>query len=62
MKEKDRGPSHRELSNEFQVSVILVSKIVERKYDHIDDYASNENKKMRRKIKDHTGQQINDHV
>ena len=62
IKEKDRGFSHRELSGKFQVSVGAVSNILKRKHEYIDDYESNKNKKVKRKLKDDTGQQINDQV
>lgn len=62
IKEKDRGLSHRDLSNKFQVSIGAVSNILKRKHEYIDDYESNKNKKVKRKFKDDSGQEINEQV
>jgi predicted DNA-binding protein YlxM (UPF0122 family) len=41
IKEKERGLSHRELRDKYQVSIDAVSNILERKNEHINDYETN---------------------
>ena len=62
IKEKERGLSHRELKDKFQVSLGAVSNILKRKNEYLYDYESNQNKKFKRKLKDDLGQTINDAV
>ena len=51
IKEKERGLSHRELRDKFQVSVGAVSNILKRKNEYINDYETNRNKKLKRRGK-----------
>jgi transposase len=62
IKEKDRGLSHRQLSDRFQVSVGSVSNILKRKLEYTNDYETNRNKKVKRKLRDDTNFNINENV
>lgn len=62
IKEKESGLSHRQLSDRFRVSVGAVSNILKRKIEYTNDYESNRNKRIKRKLKDDSGQEINDNV
>ena len=62
IKEKERGLSHRELRDKFQVSVGAVSNILKRKNEYINDYETNRNKKLKRRGKNDLSQTINERV
>ena len=62
IKDKENGLTHRELKDKFQISVGAVSNILKRKHEYLDDYESNQNKKLKRKQKDDLGQSINNVV
>jgi hypothetical protein len=62
IKDKDGGLSHRELSGRFHISVGAVSNILKRKLEYTNDYETNRNKKLKRKIKVDSSQEINDNV
>jgi transposase len=44
IKDKERGLSHRQLSDRFQISVGAVSNILKRKLEYTSDYENNRNK------------------
>ena len=52
IKDKERGLSHRELKDKFHVSIGAVSNILKRKSEYINDYETNRNKKVKRKMRD----------
>lgn len=62
IKENERGSSYRELKEKFQVSLGSISNILKRKYEYINDYECNHNKKLKRKMKNDINQTINDNV
>ncbi|CAF5116029.1 unnamed protein product, partial [Rotaria magnacalcarata] len=62
MKEKDQGSSHRQLSEKFKISLGAVSNILKRKGEYTNDYETNRNKRLKRKLKSDTSQEINDNV
>ena len=62
IKEKERGLSYRELRDKFQVSIGAVSNILKRKNEYINDYETNLNKKVKRKVNQDFSQTINDSV
>jgi len=47
IKEKERGLSHRELRDKFQVSIGAVSNILKQKNEYINDYETNRNTKLK---------------
>jgi len=51
IKEKENGLSHRHFSDKFNTSVGSVSNILKRKSEYLDDYQGNQNKKMKRKLR-----------
>ena len=57
IKEKERGLSHRQFSDRFQISVGAVSNILKRKFEYTNDYETNRNKKLKRKFKDESRNQ-----
>jgi predicted DNA-binding protein YlxM (UPF0122 family) len=59
---KERGLSHREIKDKFHASLGAISNILKRKNEYINDYETNQNKKMKRKLKDDFSQTINDTV
>ncbi|CAF4314202.1 unnamed protein product, partial [Rotaria magnacalcarata] len=59
---KDQGSSHRQLSEKFNISLGAVSNILKRKGEYTNDYETNRNKKLKRKLKSDTSQEINDNV
>ncbi|CAF1418298.1 unnamed protein product [Adineta ricciae] len=61
-KAKDRGLSHRELSNKFSLSLGGVSNILKRKYEYMNDYEANQSRNVKRKIKGEFSQELNDQV
>jgi transposase len=52
IKEKESGLSHQQLSDRFKVSVGAVSNILKRELEYTNDFESNRNKKIKRKLKD----------
>ena len=62
IKEKERGLSHRQLSDRFQISLGAVSNILKRKSEYTHDYETNLNKKIKRKVRNDSSQEINDTV
>ncbi|CAF1172021.1 unnamed protein product [Rotaria sordida] len=62
IREKEQGLSHRELSEKFEISLGAVSNILKRKCEYTNDYETNCNKKLKRKLKDDLRQEINDNV
>ena len=62
LKERERGLSYRELGDKFQLSIGAVSNILKRKCEYENDYHSNQNKKVKRKVKGDLSQSINDNV
>ena len=58
IKERDRGLSYRELSDKFQLSIGAVSNIFKRKWEYVNDYQTNQNKK----VKDDLSQRLSDAV
>ncbi len=45
IKEKERGLSHCEIEDKFQVSLDAISNILKRKNEYINDYETNVNRK-----------------
>ena len=62
IKEKERGSSHREIKDKFQVSLGAISNILKRKNEYINDFETNQSKKIKRKLKDDFSQTINNTV
>ncbi|CAF3328501.1 unnamed protein product [Rotaria socialis] len=62
IKEKELGASHRQLSDKFQISLGAVSNIWKRKCEYTNDYETNRNKKVKRKLKNDSSQEINENV
>lgn len=62
IKEKEKGLSHRQLCDKFQISIGAVSNILKRKSEYCHDYETNCNKKLKRKGKSDLSQEINDTV
>ena len=62
IKEKENGLSHWQLSERFNVWVGAVSNILKRKAEYADDYQLSRNKKIKRKLKDDSSQEINENV
>jgi hypothetical protein len=62
IKEKEHGSTPRELSDRFQISVGAVSNILKRKLEYTNDYETNRNKKLKRKMKDDSNQEVNENV
>ncbi|CAF1177590.1 unnamed protein product [Rotaria magnacalcarata] len=62
IKEKELGTSHRQLSDKFQISLGAVSNIWKRKCEYTNDYETNRNKKVKRKLKNDSSQEINENV
>jgi len=46
----------------YNVSIDCVSNILKQKIEYLDDYESNQNKKIKRKVTNNLSQQINDRV
>lgn len=46
----------------YNVSIDCVSNILKQKIEYLDDYESNQNKKIKRKATNNLSQQINDRV
>ena len=59
IKEKENGLSHRLLSEKFHISIGAVSHILKRKLEYTNDYELNRNKKLKRKFKDESNQDLN---
>ena len=59
IREKERGLSHRELKDKFEVSIGAITNILKRKHEYISDYESNMNKKVKRKVHNNFSQTIN---
>ncbi|CAF4098004.1 unnamed protein product [Rotaria magnacalcarata] len=51
-----------QLSEKFNISLGAVSNILKRKGEYTNDYETNRNKKLKRKLKSDTSQEINDNV
>lgn len=62
IKEKERGLSHRQLSDRFEISVGAVSNILKRKLEYTNDYETNRNKRIKRKLREDSNATINEHV
>ena len=62
IKDKDQGASHRKLSKKFNISLDAVSNILKRKGEYTNDYETNRNKKLKRKLKNDISQEINDNA
>jgi hypothetical protein len=62
IREKEKGLSHRQLCDKFQISLGVVSNILKRKSEYCHDYETNCNKKLKRKGKSDLSQEINDSV
>ncbi len=63
IKDKERGLSHRVLSDKFKLSIGAVSNVLKRKYEYTNDYETNQNKKVKRKLKGgDIRQEVNDNV
>ncbi len=62
IKEKEHDLSHREIKDKFQLSLGAISNILKRKNEYLNDYETNQNKKMKRKMKDNFSQKIEDTV
>jgi len=54
--------SYRELSEKFKLSLGAVSNVLKRKCEYTNDDETNQNKKVKRKLKCDTSQEINDNV
>lgn len=52
IEEKEGGPSHRQLSDRFEISVGTVSSILKRKVEYTYDYETNKNKRIKRKLRE----------
>ncbi|CAF2002117.1 unnamed protein product [Rotaria magnacalcarata] len=59
---KERGLSHRDLRDKFQVSIGAVSNILKRKHEYMSDYETNLNRNVKRKVNQDFRQIINDSV
>ena len=46
----------------YNVSIDCVSNILKQKIEYLDDYESNQNKKIKRRVTNNLSQQINDRV
>lgn len=62
IKEKERGSSHRQLSERFRISIGSVSNIVKRKLEYTEDYETNRNKKINRRCREDSNQDVNEGV
>ncbi len=62
IKDNERGLSYREWCEKFKLSLGTVSNVLKRKCEYTNDYKTNQNKKVKRKLKCDTSPEINDNV